>query len=77
MVLIVESCACNAHHCIKVQGNRINEKYQTPGVTQSAAVQVQPISLAQVSFSQLRIEVCSNSFFKVQTVVQKCLMRES
>ncbi|KAG2744879.1 hypothetical protein P692DRAFT_20877448 [Suillus brevipes Sb2] len=44
----------------EVQGNRIIEKYQTPGVTQSAAVQVQPISLAQV-----------------QTVVQKCLMRES
>jgi hypothetical protein len=76
-VSIVESCACNAHIPIKVQGNRIIEKYQTPGVTQSAAVQVQPISLDQVSFSQLRIEICSNFFLKVQTVVQKCLMRES
>jgi hypothetical protein len=76
-VLIVESCSCNAHHCIKVQGNRIIEKYQTPGVKQSAAVQVQPISLDQVSFSLFRVEVCSNFFFKVQTVVQKCLMRES
>ncbi|KAG1762151.1 hypothetical protein EDD22DRAFT_886705 [Suillus occidentalis] len=53
----------------EVQGNRIIEKYQTPGVTQSAAVQVQPISLAQVSLSLCRVEV--------QTVVQKCLMRVS
>ncbi|KAG1849195.1 hypothetical protein F4604DRAFT_1934983 [Suillus subluteus] len=44
----------------EVEGNRILEKYQTPGVEQSAAVVAQPISLAQV-----------------ETVVQKCLMRES
>jgi hypothetical protein len=44
----------------EVEGNRIIEKYQAPGVAQSAAVQTQPISYAQV-----------------ETVVQKCLMRQS
>lgn len=44
----------------EVEGNRILEKCQTPGTKQSAAVEMQPISLAQV-----------------ETVVQKCLMRES
>ncbi|KAG1769117.1 hypothetical protein EV702DRAFT_705517 [Suillus placidus] len=43
----------------QVEGNHILKKYQTPGVEQSAAVETQPISLAQV-----------------ETVVQKCLMRE-
>ncbi|KAG2336931.1 hypothetical protein BDR05DRAFT_80548 [Suillus weaverae] len=44
----------------EVEGDRILEKYQTPGVEQSAAIETQSISLAQV-----------------ETVVQKCLMRES
>ncbi|KAG1810938.1 uncharacterized protein BJ212DRAFT_1376889 [Suillus subaureus] len=47
------------HNIQEVEGSRIIEKYQTPGAEQSATVEMQPISLAQV-----------------ETVVQKCLMRE-
>ncbi|KAG1807995.1 uncharacterized protein BJ212DRAFT_1485280 [Suillus subaureus] len=43
----------------EVEGNHILAKYQTPGVGQLAAIETQPISLAQV-----------------ETVVQKCLVRE-